>query len=67
MLFRSSVKLCFLGILPSLEISGILFVPELIVAVGKNAKYSYLHSYSSAGLAVGPVGIPPSVQAAGGA
>ena len=42
-------------------------MPELIVAVGKNAKYSYLHSYSSAGLAVGPVGIPPSVQAAGGA
>lgn len=39
--------------------------PELIVVVGKNAKYSHLSSCSSAGLARGPAGIPPSVGAAG--
>lgn len=43
--FWFSVKLGFLGILPSLKASGILFVPELIVVVGKNVKYSHLGSY----------------------
>lgn len=41
-------------------------MPGLIVVVGKNAKYSHLSSYNSAGLA-GPAGIPPSVGAAGAA
>lgn len=41
-------------------------MPELIVVVGKNVKYSHLRSYSSAGLALGPAEIPPSVQAAKG-
>lgn len=40
-------------------------MPELIVVVGKNVKYSHLRSYSS-GLALGPAEIPPSVQAAKG-
>lgn len=64
--FWLSVKLCFLGILPSLEASGTLFVSELMVVVGKNVKYSHLSSYSSAGLALSPAGIPSSVPAAGG-
>lgn len=42
-------------------------MPELIVVVGKNVKYSRCSSSGSAGLALGPAGIPPSVQAAGGA
>jgi hypothetical protein len=44
-----------------LEVSGMSFVPELIVTVGKNVKYSHLSPYGSAGLALGPAGISPSV------
>lgn len=58
-----SIK-CFLGILPPQEASGVLCA-WTHSWVGKNAKYSHLSSYSSAGL-VGPAGIP-SVGAAGAA
>lgn len=61
------VENCLLGIFLSLEASRILFVSKVLVVVGKNVKYSYPGSCSSAGLAQGLVSIPPSVQTAGGA
>lgn len=56
-----------LGILSSFEAPGLLILPELIVVVGKNVKYSHLSSCGSAGLAQSPAGFSPSVHAVEGA